>query len=315
MERVPVELWTSILEYALYTPGLASGYFIRQQQHDGNEERTRSEQVRQSLRAVCRNWQRFVDSFTGGWLNVDQNGHTTEVQTRRATRIDVRNGRQFVFPAVCDTRILSVNTPTVCIDSFLATHGTCFPFVQVLDLRPASSILRLHAGVSATTEFFPRLANLFPRLSTLSITLPAALPTTAATPLQPDLVTFPNLTHLSYHVDGTARLSDTRRCDRIADWSLPILSHLEIRPIASTRDWQLVKAGISSWGRALTSFFWDAEYPDQTGIEITKDDVALLSRIERVHPGKTTTRLSLNKSVPLTDQSGFTWRPNSVRVH
>jgi hypothetical protein len=163
-----------------------------------------------------------------------------------------------------NAQILTLNSPVSPVDSFLYSHGRLFPYLQVLDLRPACTFLTPTGGVSAGPDFFSTLSSLFPSLSVLLVDLPPSG--------LPDIIRFPRLRRLSYNIIGQSRLSDYQRCGLMAEWSLPMIEHVSFNPVGCDEDWEMLMSGMKVWGASLKSLCWEAEFPHKLGITIGATD-------------------------------------------
>ena len=301
-QRIPVELWEHILLDAVYEPFLLDLEHVgdvdqksllkRFRHEDAASAASTYEQRRIALMLVCKAWRAFVDRVTGGWKEAGSGSWGLPLGLLAATRIDLACKAPF-NPAYLlgiehQASILTIRTTTVSIDDLVTTYGASFPHLATLDLRHASSVLSPNGGLSADNGFFTTLATLFPRLKTLFVEVPASNTTS-------DILALPNLTRLSYMVVGQSRLSDGKRAAALAFWELPKLQHLDIQPIGSTDDWNLVAGGLRAWGSELKTLCFDARFPCPTGIEVGRDDWEACKRLVYADHGRNVVRIGRTK--------------------
>jgi hypothetical protein len=334
-ERLPVELWHQIIRDALKSARLVDIEDHTQDQYTFEQKfrlynghaqrRVQQEQecTRRCLRGVCHSWQALTDLTLGGWVKITnmidkETLYTPGVLT--AWHIDCSlipesgpSGRQLIRDGdeinTLETvqyhkaRILTINSGLCSIDSFIQNHGHLFPSLQVLDLRPASTILTPSGGVLAGPNFFATLSTLFPSLSILLVDVPASSAS--------DVLSFPRLRRLSYNIIGQARLSDWQRCVRIAEWTLPMIEHVSLNPVGCVKDWELVVSAMRAWGAGLKSLCWDAEFPDGLGITIGATDWSACSGLIDFRYNTSTVRRESGSGDITGDAAGETpaWHP------
>jgi hypothetical protein len=280
-EKVPIELWQEIITTCVDSTFDSIDFNSQMDQKSfeaalriEDEEKRRSlrqhERSRRSLRGVCHSWRAFADKLVGGWMEVKDHETNAEGAPFQDTihgvhRLDIMSLKSSSAPKKpTQTRILTISSPTSSIDNFISRHGQCFPHLEVLDLRPASSFLTPNGGVTAGRGFFPLLSTLFPNLSTLLIEVPSA---TAI-----DVLSFPKLRRLSYTVKDQSRLSDAKRCGQMDRWHLPLIQHVRFEPVGCTKDWEMMMDGLEIWGGRVETLCWSATFTDPSGIVIKDAD-------------------------------------------
>jgi hypothetical protein len=335
-ERLPVELWHQIIRDALKSASLVDIEDYTQDQctfeqslrlYDGHAQLRVQERTRLSLRGVCHSWQALTDLTLGGWVkisNVIDREALYSPGVLTAWHIDCSlilepgpSRRQLISDEINTmetaqyhkARILTIDSGLCSIDSFIQNHGHLFPSVQVLDLRPASTLLTPCGGVLAGPNFFATLSTLFPGLSILLVDVPASSAS--------DVLSFPRLRRLSYNIIGQARLSDWQRCARMAEWNLPMIEHVSLNPVGCDEDWKLVVSAMRVWGARLKSLCWGAEFPDELGITIGATDWSACPGLIDLRYNTSTVRREKGSGDITGDAAGETpaWHPfNQIQI-